>query len=77
MLDIYDLIEMFREWGNKPYARMVKTKEVQVFDISQEDKELNKLDEHQMWYEDRPETGIRIQVQPSAQEEDDQRLDRN
>ena len=31
--EIVDLIEMFREWGNKPHVRMVKTKEFQVFDI--------------------------------------------
>ena len=73
--EVVDLIEMLREWGNKPHARMVKVKEVQVFDISQGDEELNELDEYQMWYEeDRPEVKQESvenpSPSPSAQEED-------
>ena len=50
-------------------------KEVQVFDISQEDEELNELDECQMWYEEdraevKQESVENPSPSPSAQEED-------
>ena len=64
--EIVDLIEMFREWGNKPSVRMVKEKEVQVFYISQGDEELNEMDKYQLWYEeDRPEVKQKSIEDPS------------